>query len=51
MDGIINWILDNDSSVIIGYLNYFFIAIAAVALIGLVVGLIRGTYKCQNFQK
>lgn len=50
MDGIINWILDNDSSVIIGYLNFFFIAIAAVALIGLVVGLIRGTYKSVTYE-
>ena len=50
MDCIIRWILDNDASTINNYLNYFFIALAAVAVIGLLVGLIRGTFKSVSYE-
>jgi len=47
IDNILQWIIDN-SDKLTTYINYFFIGIAAVAVIGFIVGLIRGTYRALS---
>lgn len=45
MGELIQKLLQMDPSEISNYVNYFFLAIAAVGLIGFLIGFIKGTYK------
>ena len=45
MDKIIQTLLQMDPNEISNYINYFFIAVAAVGLIGFIIGFIKGTYR------
>ena len=45
MEQIIQLLLEMDPSLISSYVNYFFIAIAAIGVIGFLIGFIKGMYK------
>ena len=45
MEEILRLLLEMDPSTISEYINYFFIGIGVVALIGFLVGFIKGVYK------
>lgn len=45
MEQILKTLLEMDPNMISNYVNYFFIAIAAIGLIGFLIGFIKGMYK------
>ena len=45
MEQIIQTLLEMDPNLISSYVNYFFIAIAAIGVIGFLIGFIKGMYK------